>query len=55
MDLQTRITTITGLQSELAVYHDIEMQLRTSREHEQQMFVAKQELQRELETAAGYI
>ena len=39
----------------MAVFHDIEEQLRVSREHEQQMFEKKEELQKGLVEAGSYI
>jgi len=48
-------TTIVSLNNELEVRKDVEEQLRMSREHEAQMFAAKAELQKELDTAAEYI
>jgi hypothetical protein len=39
----------------LAVFHDIEEQLRVSREHEQQMFQVKESLQKELIQAGSFI
>lgn len=47
--------TILELQTSLIRYRDIEDQLRMSREHEEQMRLAKIELQNELTTASAYI
>jgi len=41
--------------NELKIRKDVEEQLAMVREHHEQMFAAKAELQKELDTAADYI
>jgi len=58
-DQATRInqleTIITGLEAELTVRKDCEADLATERASRNQIFAAKEELQKELDTAADYI
>jgi len=55
LTIQIHETTIDGLNNELNIRKDVEEQLRMVRDHEAQMFAAKAELQKELDTAAEYI
>ena len=48
-------TTITGLQGELDIRKDAEAQRDMERASREQIFAAKEELQKELDTAAEYI
>jgi len=48
-------TKITALEAELTVRKDCESELAVSRASRNQIFAAKEELQKELDTAADYI